>query len=125
MNRSCVVVMLLLSPLALGQEAPKPRVVAVTAEELVKEFVKDTDAAAKKYLPPKEGTSGGVLIRITGTVEAVDARNKEVALAARDGAVVLHVKNFKEPKVGERVEAVGVFRNFAKRTILIFCDELK
>ena len=119
-------IVLLMAGLAVAdKDAPEPRVIKVTAVDMFKEFQKDTDAAARKYLPPKEGTPG-VLIDITGVVDKVDGKAVEVALkTGANGYVVLHAKNIEGINAGARVQARGTFRNYFKNIVLIDCNQVK
>jgi hypothetical protein len=112
---------------AAEQDTPQPPVLKVTAEDLVKEFQKDADTATKKYLPPRKGAEGGVLITITGVVQAVDSKAIEVALrSGSNSRVILHAKKIDGIKVGDTVRAErGRFRTYQLRTILIDCDAVK
>jgi hypothetical protein len=115
-----------LTALLAADDPAQPRVLKVTAEDLVKEFEKDADAATRKYLPPKMG-AGGTLITITGVVQATDPKAVEVALKSGPNTrVILHAKKIAGIKAGDVVRAErGRFRNYLLRTILIDCDEVK
>src|SRR5262249_9220909 len=107
------------------KDSPEPRVIKVTAVDMFKEFQKDTDAAARKYLPPK-GETPGVLIDITGVVDKVDGKAVEVALkTGANGYIVLHAKNIEGINAGARVQARGTFRNYFKNIVLIDCNQVK
>jgi len=111
---------------AADNDAPEPRVIKRAAEDMAKEFYKDTDAAVKKYLPPRKGAEGGVLVEITGVVGKVDEKAREVGLEAGPNAIViLHPKKFEGIKAGDKVTAQGTFRTYFMRTIVIDCDEVK
>ena len=117
----------LVASLAVAQKDPlAPPLLKVTAEHMGKEFQKDTDAAVKKYLPPKPGRAGGVLIHITGVVAGVDAKASEVRLETGTVArIILHAKNIEGVKAGDKVQAEGTFRNYYLRNILIDCGQVK
>jgi hypothetical protein len=110
-----------------GQDKKAETIVhKVTAEEIAKEFEKDSKAAEKKYDPkaPKGGASGSV-IDIEGRLAAA-VQNDIFLKTDSKVTLVLRVKNLKQPPEGNKLIQAkgGKFFVFQNNTIIVQVDEV-